>query len=250
MPHELPNFQTTGSSWSERAQLGELKAVIDPGGSEKRNRFLHGIHLFGAKFALSLNPNKDKGVLLDFGCGTGRFIRFFGQYGYSVIGTEITDEMLCEARKFGIPEGTKLLLTDGVHIPLPDQSVDMIWCCGVLRFSLFVPEPKYQDIAKEMYRIIKPGGLVVNVEVYTDGSPEAFTQDFEKVGFMTQQMGVLQRYRGIWERIIQKFLPLQLVEIAGNLCATYRFQFDSATKPVSGVRDYLFVWSKSKEIKD
>jgi ubiquinone/menaquinone biosynthesis C-methylase UbiE len=243
MPDELTTFQTTGPSWADRANAGELKAVLSPTGSEARVRFLNAINIFAAKTVLTLN--RSKGVIVDFGCGTGRFVRFFAQHGYSVVGTEITEEMIDEATKIGIPQGTKLLLTDGIHIPLPDQSVDMIWCCGVLRFSLFVPEPVYQDIAKEMYRVLKPGGFAINVEMYVDNPPEIFTKDFEALGFRTKDVRVVHRYNGLLERISQlRFLPIKMVEFGGSLCAAYRYRFDSANRNTSGLRDYLFVWQK------
>jgi ubiquinone/menaquinone biosynthesis C-methylase UbiE len=246
MPDELSTFQTKGPSWSERATAGELGAVLSPTGTEKRNRFLNGIQMTGAQKVLDLRS--DRGVMVDFGCGTGRFIRFFGQQGYSVVGTEITPEMISETERFGVPSGTQLFLTDGIHIPVPDRSVDVIWCCGVLRFSLLIPDPVYDQVAQEMYRVLKPGGLVTNIEMYVDMLPSVFTKDFENAGFVTADTRVLHRYSGFLERLSQK-LPMsaQMVEAAGKFCADYRYQFDSAAKNVPGLRDYLFVWEKSKD---
>lgn len=245
MPDELTRFQTVGLSWAERARMGELNAVLSPIGTERRNRFLHSINMVGARAALELGPRK--GVLLDFGCGTGRFIRFFGGRGYYVVGTEITREMLLESQRFGLPARSAVLLTDGVSIPVRDQSLDMIWCCGVLRFSLFVMNSVYQEIAKEMYRVLKPGGLVVNIEMYVDAPPEIFTRDFEHVGFETTDQRILQRYEGRIERLCQsRYLPLPLVICGAKLSALYRFWFDSVIRPTAGLRDYLFVWCKPR----
>lgn len=245
MPDELSRFQTTGQTWSERARLGELNAVLSPTGTERRNRFLHSVHLFGAKVALGMNPNK--GVLVDFGCGTGRFVRFFGKNGFLVIGTDITLGMLFAAKQFGLYKGSTLVQTDGISIPVDDQSVDMVWVCGVLRFSLFVPDPVYKEIAREMYRALRPDGLVVNLEVYVDTPPEAFTYDFEQVGFRTKDIRVLQRYDGRLERFFQSSaLPLWCVDAGGKLCAALRFWFDHPKRRRPGLRDYLFAWSKPR----
>ena len=199
-------FETEGPSWAERATRGELTAVLSPDGSERRNVFLHTLSLYAARKALG--QRKIPGVLLDFGCGTGRMLRFFAARGWSVIGTEITWQMLMEARRFGLPPSTAVLLTDGVAIPLSDASVDIIWVCGVLKYTLFAPGavcrggsrnatdassagdapfmPVYYEVAREMYRVLKPGGCVVNNEVYVDAEPEAFTRDFERNGFVTE----------------------------------------------------------------
>lgn len=256
-------FETQGPTWAERAHLGELDAVLSPGDTERRNLFLHGISLFGAKKALTLLRNKKaQNVVIDFGCGTGRFVRFFGRKGCSVIGVDITSEMLTEARKFGLPPLSEVSLTDGISIPADDGSVDMIWVCGVLKYSLFPPGsicrggdgtltkepfvPVYHEIAKEMHRVLKPQGLVVNVEMYVDVQPKAFVVDFEQVGFITNQVYVLHRYGRIDKLCKSTWLPRKWVVLAGFLSAALRLWLDDPRRPVSGVRDYLFVWSKPK----
>jgi SAM-dependent methyltransferase len=257
-------FQIGGLSWVERARLGGLSAVLSAGASQRKNLLLHSVGLFGAKKALFLQANK--GILLDFGCGNGRMLRFFSQRGWSVIGVDITPEMLSEAQRTGLPKRSALALTDGMSVPLRDQSVDMIWVCGVLKFSLFPPGstcrggsggvtddpfiPVYHDIATEFYRVLKTDGFVVNVETYVDAPPRAFTLDFEQVGFVTKKVAVLRRYEGVLERICEwrdwRGLPPRLVILAGQLCAAFRFWFDSPRRAAIGMRDYLFIWSKPK----
>lgn len=268
-------FETEGPTWAERAGRGELSAVFSPDGTERRNLFLHTITLYAANRALALTRNR--GVLLDFGCGTGRMLRFFAAHGWSVIGTEITAEMLDEARRFGLPRGAQIHLTDGVRIPLPDESVDMIWVCGVLKYSLFEPGaicrggsgrsagglaadaqgksvpggkafvPVYRDIAREMYRALKPGGWVVNNEVYVDAPVEAFTRDFEETGFVTQDVRVLQRYFEPLAKLLQSpRVPRWCVTGAARLYGAGRFRLDNPRRAVPGLRDYLFVWFKPK----
>jgi SAM-dependent methyltransferase len=263
-PNEVSaQLEAEGPSWAERAPFGELNAVISPYADERWNCYLHAIELFGAKTALKLHRHRGrkKGVLVDFGCGTGRFLRFFGERGYRVVGTEITAQMLSEARKFGLPEGTVLHLTNGVSIPLPDQSVDLVWVCGVLKFGLFAPgalcrggprpftneptTPLYQEIAEEMYRVLKLGGFVVNVEMYVDAPPEVFLRDFEQVGFHTRQVRVLHRYNDLADRIVNsRRFPTRFAVLLGELSAAYRSLFDDPRRPGSNLCDYLFVWHK------
>lgn len=274
----------SGMSWDERADLGELNAVLYANGSERKNLMIHASSLAGAEFAARLVgrlPAKEK-VLLDFGCGTGRMLRFFGGKGVRVIGTEITAGMIEAAKRFGVPEGTELYLTDGVSIPVNDGAVDAIWVSGVLKYSLFPPgspcrhgcalipgaegkegtngsvnldpgakavfTPVYRDIAAEMYRVLKPGGIVVNVEMWVDSPPEVFTADFEQVGFVTKQARVLRRYLGLPERVCEWRdrirLPRLCVIAAGKFCAKLRHRFDDPRRPGGGFRDYFFVWSK------
>jgi SAM-dependent methyltransferase len=263
------NFETEGPTWGERASRGELSAVFSPDGADRRNLFCHTQSLYAADRALALTP--ERGVLLDFGCGTGRMLRYFGAHGWSVVGTEITPEMIDEARRHGLPKGASVHQTDGVAIPLPDASVDMVWVCGVLKYTLFEPgaicrggtgrsssgkqgglaedekpfAPVYRDVAREMYRVLRPGGWVVNNEVYVDAPPEAFTRDFEDIGFVTREVHVLQRYYEPFAKFLQSpYVPRWLVAALARLYAARRFHFDDPRRPVQGLRDYMFVWSK------
>jgi len=210
------------------------------------------------------------------GCGNGRMLRFFSAKGWSVIGTEITPEMLDQARALGLPTTAQLYLTDGVSIPLQDRSVDMIWICGVFKYLLLEPNSRarggaapdkvafpapttpdverearaadHERIVSEMHRVLRPGGFVVNVEMYVDGPPEMFAANFERVGFSLVRMGVLRRYRGSVERLCEwrpwHQLPPKLVLNAGRFISVLRWWLDNPRRRGGGLRDYLFVWSK------
>jgi ubiquinone/menaquinone biosynthesis C-methylase UbiE len=243
MPHEIGGFQTAGPSWAERAEAGELNAVISPTGPDRSNRFVHSTQLVVARIAAALTLRS--GVVIDFGCGTGRFLRYFGSKGYRMVGTEITLEMLRNARRFGVPSRTLLLRTDGVIIPAQANSVDLIWCCTVLRYSLLVTNPVYADIVREMYRVLKPGGRVVNLEMYVDNPPQTFVRDFEATGFRTRYVGVLHRWSGRLESGLQfPGIPNWFLPLAGKLCAAVRLLVDNPHRKAPGLRDYMFVFSK------
>src|SRR5262249_50573173 len=104
-----------GTPWSQRAELGELRAVLDVNGSERRLLMMHGPGLVAAKQALSMlgGQRGSKPVVLDFGCGTGRMVRFFGEIGCEVLGIEVTLEMLKEVNKYGLPSTAWLSHFDG-----------------------------------------------------------------------------------------------------------------------------------------
>jgi ubiquinone/menaquinone biosynthesis C-methylase UbiE len=244
LSNQLPEFMTGGPTWAERAHLGELKAVISPTASDRGNEFHHSVHLYAAKKARAFARRGD--VVIDFGCGTGRFLRFFGASGFSVVGTEITFEMLSAARSNGLPDKSSLLLTDGISIPVADASIDMIWCCAVLRYSLFNNRNIYQQIAREMRRVLKPGGSVINLEMHVDSAPQTFTDDFEAAGFTTRDVRILKRYGGIAEDCLKShYLPAAFVSTAGHFWAALHYWFDKPERSVPGLRDYLFVWSKT-----
>lgn|SRR5574341_609374 len=236
-------FMPGGATWVERAAMGELKAVISPTASNRGNDFHHAVHVFGATAALRRYPGAQK--ILDFGCGTGRFLRFFGSKGLNVIGTDITFDMLAEAQRLGLPGRTSVLQTDGVSLPVRDQSIDMIWCCGVLRYSLFVSAEVYEQIAREMYRVLKPNGTVINVEMYVDFPPEYFSRGFEDAGFTTTDVRLLKRYEGIVEDCLKsRRLPRQFVSAAGRAWGALHYWFANPRAKRDGLRDYLFCWTR------
>ncbi len=282
MSSPTSRFAHRGVSWSETANIGELSSVLNPLGSERVNLMIHSANMFGARKALALSRKQGgkQAVVLDFGCGNGRIMRFFARNGLSVVGTDVTVEMLLAARQFGIPQRSILTVIDGVSIPLRDQSLDMIWVCGVLKYSLFEPGsacrvssgavesdksvmgragnpnekqvfvPVYRDIAQEMYRVLKPGGYVANLEMWVDALPDVFLSDFEQVGFNTEKVRVLRRYQGYLERLFQwrdwHRLPPKSVLVAGRLCATVRYWLDNPRRTAPDFRDYLFIWSKPR----
>jgi SAM-dependent methyltransferase len=209
----------------------------------RRNFFLHGLNTFGAECALRYFPRGGK--IIDFGCGTGRFTTFFTLRQRRVLATEVTPEMLDQAKKECTEGLGEFVLTDGVSLPSASASVDGIWCCGVLRYSLFVSNPAYSEIAKEMYRVLRPGAYVVNCEMYVDVPPSVFLQGFEDAGFETRNISVLHRYGGRVERMLShRLIPDRWITRAASLSALVRYSLDNPRRPVGGLRDYLFVWRK------
>jgi SAM-dependent methyltransferase len=244
MVDEKTRFHSTGLTWAERAALGGLQAVLAPTGSGGGgNLFLHGIHSFGAAQALRYFPTD--GPMIDFGCGNGRFARYFALRGRHVLGTEITPEMAIDAKK-RCPSGScEFVVTDGISIPVADNSIGGIWCCGVLRYSLLVENPCYVEIATEMFRVLRPGAHVVNCEMWVDIAPTRFIEGFEQAGFRTRRVLVLNRYDGRPERYLgPRYVPERWLQMSGAVVGWIRSRFDDPNRTRGGLRDYLFIWQK------
>lgn len=108
--------------------------------------------------------------VLDVGCGSGAYARFFahevGPDG-QVVGIDVEGDLLSLGRQRAIEEGLATIIyfvrADAVHLPLVDDVADIAFCNTLL---WLLPEPEHA--IREMVRVVKPGGLVCASDV--DGS--------------------------------------------------------------------------------
>ncbi len=101
------------------------------------------------KLKLVLAQQKNKGILLDIGCGTGDFLAAAKSSGWQVKGYEPNEK----ARKIALQKDVEL--TDSTE-DLKDNSVDVITMWHVLEH---VPDVKAQ--ITELKRLVKPGGTII-----------------------------------------------------------------------------------------
>ncbi|MGW7309807.1 class I SAM-dependent methyltransferase [Streptomyces sp. NPDC054835] len=102
---------------------------------------------------LGLRPGD---AVLDAGCGTGRALpplrEAVGPTG-TVIGADLTPEMLDEAVRAGRGQAATLLLADVAGLPLRAGSLDAVFGAGLLS-HLAAPATDLRELA----RVVRPGG--------------------------------------------------------------------------------------------
>lgn len=95
-------------------------------------------------------------ALVDLGCGSGYWLTAYRDAA-PVIGVE-PDESLISAARHRVPD-IEVLHGSAEHIPLPDESVDVVHA----RFSYFFPPGRDAGFNKVM-RVLRPNGTLVVVD--------------------------------------------------------------------------------------
>ena len=160
---------------------------------------------------------KDCHLVLDVGTGTGRFAQYLVEIGLSVVGVDVSLEMMFQAREKGVRD---LVRADAQHLPFRDQSFDgavMIHVLHLVRDWVqtihevgrvtsrimiseagegegFDPRHRYLELRKEMgyplerfndgeiglRRIIKPKIVFRAGDYWTDVNADDQISSFEK----------------------------------------------------------------------
>jgi ubiquinone/menaquinone biosynthesis C-methylase UbiE len=105
-------------------------------------------------------------TVLEFGAGTGWLSRWLTQLGCKAILMDVSPSALRIARELyekmpviGERPAPCFLTYDGVHIDLPDASVDRIVC-----FDAFHHSPNPEHVLGEFARVLVPGGIAAFAE--------------------------------------------------------------------------------------
>lgn len=115
---------------------------------------------------------------LDFGCGAGRSTRFLRELGFDVVGVDISEHMLAQARARD-PEGKYFLVPDG-NLNGLDAEYDLI--LSAFTFDNIPAMEKKVAILKSLQHLLKTSGRIVNLvsspDIYINEWASFSTKDF------------------------------------------------------------------------
>lgn len=94
-------------------------------------------------------------VVMEVGAGTGNFLSLFAPVASKLIGVDLTEAMLLQARR--LHSGLDLVIGEGEAIPFRDGAVDLSSCAQMVHH---VPDPV--ALLKELGRVTRNHVLVVD----------------------------------------------------------------------------------------
>ena len=139
---ELPDFRPAPNQGGNVGLYETENRALDPGG-----------HVLAAMRAHAPWAGR---TLLDLGCGSGYWLAGYADEAAQVIGVE-PDPRLLPLAAARDPR-VRVLRGSAEHIPLDDQSVDVVHA----RFAYFFPPGCDAGLA-EVMRVLRPGGALVVV---------------------------------------------------------------------------------------
>jgi len=108
---------------------------------------------------------------LDFGCGTGRSSRFLTGLGFSVVGVDISREMVARARQWD-PDGEYRVVDDGDFAGLPAGGFDLV--LSAFTFDNVLGFDRKVRLFRGLGDLLAKEGLLLNVV----STPEIYTHEW------------------------------------------------------------------------
>ena len=156
-------------------------------------------------------------LVLDAGCGSGRFSEIALKLGASLIAVDYSSAV--EASKQNLSAPDKLIVQgDLAALPILDQTFDFIYCIGVLQHT---SEPA--RIVKELLRCLKVGGEIT-LTFYENSSWHVLWYSKYVVRPLTKRLP-----KALLLKVIEKTSPIWfpltsfLFSLPGNLSRGFRF---------------------------
>ena len=114
--------------------------------------------------------------VLDIGCGWARNTSYFAKQGFKAIGMDISTQYRALAEELFSRNGYDgnppiLMIGDMRRIPLPCESIDGIFGDGA--YAHLGSEEERIVTSEEMYRVLRPGGLLFQACISVTDLPNA-----------------------------------------------------------------------------
>jgi len=235
---------TARVNWSQRAGKGFLASGIDPGDRKgHKNYYIDLLQKAALKEVLELKRDK---VVLDFGCGGGRFSYWIAPKVRRVVGLEVTPEMIELAERHRTTENVEFVVYDGIHFPMISYLFDIIVSVWVLQY---MDMERLKKTVSELARYLKPGGRVCLIEQASD-NPKVERPKVEEYlqAFRESNLEIFRYYpirNGRWWMLYLIRYGMIPEKWFGRIAVWERMKIGKTKKRISYYRDYLFLMKKT-----
>ncbi|MBK9385535.1 MAG: class I SAM-dependent methyltransferase [Planctomycetes bacterium] len=145
--------------WNRRARERPEKYIAgfhDASEAEFRESGRRDVSIFFGGIEQLLSEGRD---VVDIGCGIGRMDEFLAPRVRSLIGVDVSGEMVARAReRLAHLPNLSFVEGDGSSLPLPDDSADLVFSHVVFQH---VPRRLVPRYFAEALRVLRPGGSFV-----------------------------------------------------------------------------------------
>lgn len=116
---------------------------------------------FKTKTGFDLEKLKGK-LVLDVGCGAGRFTEVAGKYGAEVMAIDLSFSVNAAFENLGSRRNIHIIQADIFSLPFKEESFDYIFSIGVLDHT-----PNTREAFNQLPRLLKKGGEIA-IWIYSD----------------------------------------------------------------------------------
>lgn len=180
---EIPHFDVR--FWTKSTEHGQLGSVLDTKDSKGiKNEYIDILQKIALAQRFIFRGDE---IVLDFGCGTGRFTDWLAQQVHHVVGLEVTPAMLEITKKNVSKENVSFILYDGLTLPFEEEKFDAIVSVGVLQD--IYDKTNFEELIDSFSKCLKPERRVYLIEQVSKNrrsvrkTPEDFLTAFERHGF-------------------------------------------------------------------
>jgi SAM-dependent methyltransferase len=183
--------------WGKRAQKGFLASGIDP--ADRKGHKIFYIDLLQKMALEEVLELKGNEIVLDFGCGSGRFSYWIASKVREVIGLEDTPEMIQLAEENRKARNVEFMFYDGIHFPMLSSLFDIILSVGVLQY---MEGETLKRTVSELAQYLKKDGRFYLIEQASD-NPKVDRPNIKEYldAFKESKLECLQQYpirKGRW----------------------------------------------------
>lgn len=141
--------------------------------------------------------------LLDIGCGRGEFLRGFINCGVRGFGVDRSSA----AQRYCPQADLRVADLESSPLPFDDNTFDVVYSKSVIE-HFYYPE----KLIKEIYRVIKPGGLVITLCPDWEFNYRIYFEDYtHRTPFMQSSLRDIQVIHGFEEIKVERFRQLPLL---------------------------------------